>query len=767
MTAKANRLLLLAWIGLWSHLFAAPPAKLTWREALIQEGVSQLENLIWSNLENERLGKQHENRYVIDLGNRSSQGEFVEERGTDLAKYRILSGDQLQNLNNQIKIFLSQSSNAKDLGFYAIVINDWKLRLVKKLPIDFSISALNDLKAYAMAEDRKSVDEMTRQLNSVPGEILKRLEAKGYTKKAYAYLYARLSTYDIDAAQTTDFNNPKVKRRVFLTQAFDGSPATKQSDAPKAQVYSLEALASFPNHYQRLQSTVNKFIESITLSGLAAERTREAEQFGIAEGPGRQLFVNLPTDKKLEASEMDKFVELCKHLNTRAQSKAFAFWHDAIAENSVRQQQGQSLHADVIAYLSANNLLSVETFNARFVERSSRDFETLWMQKENDLTAGIPANYNQKSKDYILGGFYKYSLRDLMSRNEQKKLNSIFWQYITSAELSTEAEPISQEDGVDQYVALYGTYSSLYYWMENFFIEVAEPASITAAIRTVAKFRMIRPIRKTDAQLAKELDVFKSKKELKKLEKAFESLSPEVKLKVTKLGNLEGIAVAGDEASNNIIVLAAKGNDELVEIGRVANGDIIPVTYLDEGTPLGESVDGLLLVKKGDDIGFKQLISKYPIEGFRDMALKWTGEKAYRFKKADIFYQNNKPADTYMSQIDDELRSIDFDRPVLDGIFKKDEFVYQWVYPKRGTIDEFTMDNVGSYFTKDPMAQPEKLGIPRDNRVLRKFRVLQDIEVLETFSSDVQWRGRDIIYSGGGKQFFRPNAKVNLEFVKD
>jgi hypothetical protein len=159
--------------------------------------------------------------------------------------------------------------------------------------------------------------------------------------------------------------------------------------------------------------------------------------------------------------------------------------------------------------------------------------------------------------------------------------------------------------------------------------------------------------------------------------------------------------------------------------------------------------------------------SKYPIEGFRDAALKWTGERAYRFKKADLFYQSNKPEGTYLSQIDDELRATDFDRPVLDAVFKKDDYVYQWVYPKRGTIDEFTMDNVGSYFTKDATAQPEVLGIPRDNRVLRKFRVTQDMEALETYSSDVLWRGRDVVYTGGGKQFFRPNAKPNLEFIDD
>jgi hypothetical protein len=32
---------------------------------------------------------------------------------------------------------------------------------------------------------------------------------------------------------------------------------------------------------------------------------------------------------------------------------------------------------------------------------------------------------------------------------------------------------------------------------------------------------------------------------------------------------------------------------------------------------------------------------------------------------------------------------------------------------------------------------------------------------------DIQWRGRDVVYSGGGKQFFRPNAKQYLELINE
>ena len=189
--------------------------------------------------------------------------------------------------------------------------------------------------------------------------------------------------------------------------------------------------------------------------------------------------------------------------------------------------------------------------------------------------------------------------------------------------------------------------------------------------------------------------------------------------------------------------------EELTKISKAA----------DEGGDVGKVVDEIHPKIK--------LVSKYPVEGFREMALTWTGEKAYRFKKADLFYQNNKTGDVYLSQIDDELRAIDFDMPVLDATFKQGEFVYQWVYPKRGTLNEFTMDNVGSYFIKDPTLQPEVIGIPRDNRILRKFKVTKDLEALESTASDVQWRDRDVVYSGGGKQFFRPNAQKFLELVKN
>jgi hypothetical protein len=689
---------LICWLlGMLLLSSQAEATPLRWKDALIAQGMQRLEEQLLQNERNRQAGQTHLNQYIITLDDLVSEGDCLEERGNPQSNYRILQSSQLQTLEALMAGFHATHSKQKQMGFYVFVINDWKLRLAKKVPKDFAISTLDDLRTFARQQEQQEIDQMYADLSTVPGAILDRLQQRGYTQLTYVYLYAQLRAYDVDGAATNNVNNAVVKKKVFVSQVLNGN-AQAQQESTKPAIWDVATLLSkgHTTHYDRLQANIHRFTETYAAARTVANRAEEATALGINQVPGRDLYVNLPATKNLTGDAYAKFVELCKYLNSKAGTQSFAFWHTGISENSIRQQGGEVLHSDVIAHLVTSNILTVETFTNQFTERSSRDFEVLWMQKSDDLTADIPLNYNQHSKDYVNDGVYRYSLRDLLSRREQKNLNSIFWQYIKVAEAGGNAEAICREDGVEQYVGLYDTYSALFHWMKNYFIEVAEPASITSAVRTIAKFKVIKPIRKTDAQIVKELDVFKAKNDLKKLEKAYESLQPEVKLKVTKLGNLEGMAVAGDEASDNIILLAAKGNDEMVEIGRVANGDIVPTIYVEGGTPIGEAIDGLRILKTETGIGFYKVVSKYPIEGFRDMALKWSGEKAYRFKKADMFYQNNKPADTYISQIDDELRAIDFDKPVLDGTFKKGDYVYQWVYPKRGTIDEFDINNVGS-----------------------------------------------------------------------
>lgn len=163
-------------------------------------------------------------------------------------------------------------------------------------------------------------------------------------------------------------------------------------------------------------------------------------------------------------------------------------------------------------------------------------------------------------------------------------------------------------------------------------------------------------------------------------------------------------------------------------------------------------------------------VTKYPVDGFREIAEKWTGVKSTRFKTADDFYKKYKPSSSAddIAKIDDELRGVDFDEPVSTGTAKEGDFIYSWVYPKRGTQDVFEQGNVGQYFTYDKNLTPEVLGIPRGNRILRKFKVTEDMEYLKTTASDITWRGNTEVYTGGGEQFYIPNAKGmnNLELVE-
>lgn len=134
--------------------------------------------------------------------------------------------------------------------------------------------------------------------------------------------------------------------------------------------------------------------------------------------------------------------------------------------------------------------------------------------------------------------------------------------------------------------------------------------------------------------------------------------------------------------------------------------------------------------------------------------------KSTRFKTADDFLKKYKPnsTSTDISKIDDELRGIDFDKPVSKGTAKKGDIIYSWVYPKRGTQDIFDKNYVGQYFTYDKNLTPEVLGIPKDNRVLRKFKVTEDMEYLKSTSADIVWRGKTKVYTGGGEQFYIPKA---------
>ncbi len=216
--------------------------------------------------------------------------------------------------------------------------------------------------------------------------------------------------------------------------------------------------------------------------------------------------------------------------------------------------------------------------------------------------------------------------------------------------------------------------------------------------------------------------------------------------------NWQAISTAIDVATfgSEMLLNFAKKGDDLSRVLR-ENGNVKAADEIDDITAEAKALQGNITTP----------VTKYPVDGFRNIAEEWTGVKSTRFKTADDFYKKYKPSSTAndIAKIDDELRGIDFDQPVSTGVAKEGDIVYSWVYPKRGTQDVFEQGNVGQYFTFDKDLTPEVLGIPRGNRILRKFKVAKEMEYLKSTASDITWRGNTEVYTGGGEQFYIPSAK--------
>ncbi len=418
-----------------------------------------LEQIIQFNEQNEKLGQLEKNRYVIELGNWNVSGDFLEERGSEVS--RILTTAQIDSLDSRIKRIVPLSSDSREVGFFVLVINDWRVRLAKKLPTNFAVSSLSDLSAYAKEEERSQIEKMRSQLASVPEEILKRLEQKGYTKKTFAYLYARLRAEEIQPDELADISQPKTHRRIFLTQVFEGNAAAKVPGPANPQVYDLTTLTRYNTHFERLEATVRKFADSYQVAAIAADRVREAEVLGITSGPGRELFVNLPIEKRLEQKEKIDFADLCRYLNAQVKNQKFAFFHEDV-ENTF--QTGTNISAKTLNYIYTKSLLTKNRFTTHFLELPSRDFPIIFSDK--DLWSGVDKKqYNASSQDYKRSGIYHYSFADLKVRNLYRKTNHPLLTGIISYESSGDAVALSQADCYEQYTSLFKTNSAIFAWL--------------------------------------------------------------------------------------------------------------------------------------------------------------------------------------------------------------------------------------------------------------------------------------------------------------
>jgi RHS repeat-associated protein len=124
-----------------------------------------------------------------------------------------------------------------------------------------------------------------------------------------------------------------------------------------------------------------------------------------------------------------------------------------------------------------------------------------------------------------------------------------------------------------------------------------------------------------------------------------------------------------------------------------------------------------------------------------------------RFRLAEKFYKS-------VGFLDDvertsHLKGINFTEAVEKITLKKGTVVEQWV--KEG-------GEVGSYFASEG-ADAAKLGIKTEGRVLKKFTLQENVEVLKSTTNDIK-KGEVIKHTGGETQYFNPELKNKVKEIK-
>ena len=143
-------------------------------------------------------------------------------------------------------------------------------------------------------------------------------------------------------------------------------------------------------------------------------------------------------------------------------------------------------------------------------------------------------------------------------------------------------------------------------------------------------------------------------------------------------------------------------------------------------------------------------------KNIREAVKDWAKIKQDRFNLSDDFYKKGGAED-----YDNELRGIDFDKPVQKTTIQKDEYLYQ--YCKR---DDNDVPIIGQYFYKSEGINPNKLGFDTTGRTLVKFKVTQSTEFLESNAATIDdWNSSTKIFSGGEIQLFNKNAKSVVTIV--
>ena len=181
----------------------------------------------------------------------------------------------------------------------------------------------------------------------------------------------------------------------------------------------------------------------------------------VAGGLGTNLYLYLIKQDGIENNpdRKAKLQELRDFLDSKTENKQYRLYSEGL-----KDYIGMSYYR---TYFKDNEIYSKAQFTSHFKYDTNfaRDIEIIFstVDLRKDIVEG---EYNKNSVDYVTGGKYEYSYSDLVVRNNYLYTGDIvpgIAGLIRSSENDGIAQAISQKDGYDQYVAIFGTDSALFF----------------------------------------------------------------------------------------------------------------------------------------------------------------------------------------------------------------------------------------------------------------------------------------------------------------
>ena len=192
---------------------------------------------------------------------------------------------------------------------------------------------------------------------------------------------------------------------------------------------------------------------------------------GLIDGVGINIFYALMNE--VTESERQNLVDFSNYMSEYLKDKTFTFYGNELEE----EREFNKFGSQILTYLKQNKIYSLEIFQSSEhfpFESYSRDVQVVFsnINLRRDI---IELDYNKNSIDYTgLNPKYEYSLSDLEVRYSylyNGNVSTGIANLIRRSESQGNAQAISQKDGYDQYLAIFGTDSALYfmaYWSAQY-----------------------------------------------------------------------------------------------------------------------------------------------------------------------------------------------------------------------------------------------------------------------------------------------------------